>query len=478
MRLAVIVALVACSARATPIAPAPVAKKPAVVVLLVIDQFPEWAFEQKLPALTGKRGFARLVTDGEWHVGRHPSIAAITAPGHALLGTGQPPAMSGILGNEWWDRESERVVYAVDHDGNSPWLRAPGLGDATDAVGVSLKARAARLPLGRAGLAIWFDAKSGRWLSSGRDAPWVAELPPVKLATWTARATNVPDDRPGEFGAKGFGPTFPHEPKSLDALAAMPQGNELVLATAQAALAHEHPRLLVVSLSAHDYIAHGWGHESLEAWDEMLRLDESLAQFMAELDRKYEWAMIVTSDHGGQPMPVQHLTSEQIFAAANTAASAVLGPGHWIAYAHFPALYLTKAALASKERDNAIKKIVLALRSFPGLARVERTSDFAGNCDARQADDRALCLAIDPERSGDVMFTPAPGWIIEDANEPYATGHGSLNDYDRNVPVLVLPWGRTPHAPDKKPRDVIGLETVRERVLQLVRHRAVSWKDL
>jgi hypothetical protein len=181
--------------------------------------------------------------------------------------------------------------------------------------------------------------------------------------------------------------------------------------------------------------------------------------------------MIVTSDHGVTPMPEQHLTSEQIFEAANTAASAVLGPGNWIAYAHYPAVYLTKAALASKERDNAIKKIVLALRSFPGLARVERTTDLAGNCEARQGDDRALCFAIDPERTGDVIFTPAAGWILEDEDEPYATGHGSLNDYDRNVPVIVLPWGRTSHAPDAKPRDTIGLERVREMTLDLVRRR-------
>lgn len=474
MRFALVLALVACSAPPKQVTPR--ARKPAVVVLLVIDQFPQWTFEQKLPALKG--GFARLLAEGEWHVGRHPSIATITAPGHALLGTGQAPATSGILGNEWWDRESERVAYAVDHDGNSPWLRVAGLGDEVDAVGVSLKARAARLPLGKGGLAIWLDVKTGRWASSGRDTRWVSELPQVRLAPWTPRAMSIADQRAGEVGSKGFSATFPHVPKDFNAVLAMPLGNEVVLATAQAALDHEHPELLVVSLSAHDYVAHGWGHESLEAWDETIRLDESLAHFMAELDRTYEWAMIVTSDHGGQPMPVHHLTSEQILAAANTAASAVLGPGEWIAYAHFPALYLTKAAWASKERDKAIKKITLALRSFPGLARVERVSDIAGDCEARRGDDRALCLAIDPERSGDVIFTPAPGWIIEDADEPYATGHGSLNDYDRNVPVIVLPWGRTKHAPDKGPRDTIGLEHVRDMTLDLVRRRRLSWKDL
>jgi hypothetical protein len=342
------------------------------------------------------------------------------------------------------------------------------------------------LPLGHGGLAIWFDPKTGGWESSGDlgqgPATWVGQLPPVQLSTWTTSATNAEDNRPGEVGAKGMtGATFPHEPKDFNSVLAMPLGNEAVLSTALTALEHEHPALLVVSLSANDYVGHGWGHESLEAWDEVLKLDEQLAHFLDELDRNYQWAKVLTSDHGASPMPVQHLRHEKIFTAANDAASAVLGPGTWIAYAHYPSVYLTKAALASKEADNAIKKIVLALRSFPGLARVERKSDIAGNCEKRQGDDRALCFAIHPERSGEVVFAPAAGWILEDDDEPYATGHGSLNDYDRNVPLIIVPFTHTPHAPDGKPRDTVGLETVRDRVLELVNKRprtSLSWTDL
>src|SRR4051812_9585964 len=69
--------------------------EPRLVVLLVIDQWPEWAFEKKRAALPG--GFARLLGEGEWHVGLHPSAATLTAAGHALLSTGEPPWHSGIL---------------------------------------------------------------------------------------------------------------------------------------------------------------------------------------------------------------------------------------------------------------------------------------------------------------------------------------------------------------------------------------------
>ncbi|NVB81336.1 MAG: hypothetical protein HOV81_23270 [Kofleriaceae bacterium] len=504
--------------------------RPRLVVVVVVDQFPEWSFERKRTALTG--GFARLLAEGEWRVGHHPSGATITASGHALIGTGETPSKSGILANEWWSRDQDRAVKAVEPDDQTKWLRVPGLGDAiaatntpasidatkspaartpkpaAKAVAVALKDRAARLLLGHRGLAVWYDASTGTWASSG-DAvgkfahepvhpvttaesaatdprpPWIrAMTPPSKrLAPWTpldadrlAKLSGVADAQPGEVGEKGFGPTFPHEPTTVakynDAVFALPLGNEVVLDAALAAIDGENlgadhvPDLLFVSLSAHDYIAHGWGHESWEAWDSELRLDAQLDHFLAELDRRVgegRWAMILTSDHGGAPMPETNgggrYTVEQIKSAANLAATTVLGTGNWIANAQYPYVYLSKAALAQprSELKNALKKIVFALKSFPGLGVADRTDAFAGRCDERTGDAKALCLMIDPERAGDFIYLPGPGWIMEEEDERLATAHGSLNDYDREVPVLLLPWGRTKHAPADAPGEKIDL---------------------
>ncbi|HUS30418.1 MAG TPA: alkaline phosphatase family protein [Kofleriaceae bacterium] len=488
---------------------APAGHSARLVVVLVIDQFPEWSLEQKTSQLTAG-GFARLFAEGEWHVGHHPSAATLTAPGHALLGTGKPPAYSGILGNEWWSRDEDRVVHAVESDDPMKFLRVPGLGDAVargrsgaKAVAVSLKERAARLPLGAHGLAVWYEPKTTTWNANGdslgehpataaasaQQLPaWIGKLPAIapRIATWSAgdpaklaTLSGTVDAQPGENGEKGFGPTFPHDPKATkdpsDAVYAMPLGNELVLETALAAIDGEglgrddKPDLLFVSLSANDYIAHGWGHESWESWDSLLRLDEKLATFLDGLDQRVgarNWALVATSDHGGAPMPERldggRLTFEQLLEAANNAASVELGPGSWVASAHYPFVYLSKAALAQPKRSLAIviKKIEYALRSFPGIARAGRVDTYAGNCEQRTGDEQALCLTFDPQRSGDVFYIPARGWILEGADDHYATAHGSLNDYDRDVPVLLLPFGRTPHTPDAKPRDQIGLEEI------------------
>ena len=463
-------------------APAP-SHAPRLVVLLVLDQWPEWAFEAKRPALTG--GFARLLREGEWHVGQHPSVATLTAAGHALLGTGEPPYRSGILGNEWWHRDVARQLKAIEaEDGaiSPKWLRVPGLADALaaahtggKAVSISLKDRAAILPLGHAGTAIWYDTRRVAWTSLAPPpwlAAWNADQPIAAHLhdVWTplpetARLASVPDDAVGEIGIMGLGPTFPH---ALDAtrnpaaaVLAMPLGNDLVFDTATAAVDREHlgagphPDLLIVSLSANDYIGHGWGQESWESWDAALRIDRRLDRFLADLDVKVgagRWALIATSDHGASPMPESlhggRISFAQIKDAANRAAIAELGPGDWIADARFPTMYLSAAALAQKPRDLAVAmtKIVYALRAFPGIERAEKSADFWGHCETRTGDAIPLCIALDPERSGEILYMPARGWVLEEGEEAIATSHGSLQPYDREVPVIVLPPGRAAHA--------------------------------
>ena len=455
------------------------ARPPKLVVLVIVDQWPQWAFGQKRPHLT--KGFARLLREGEWHTGQHPSAATLTAPGHALLGTGEPTATSGILGNEWWDRTAAKLMGSTelaDGSRSAAKLRTPALGDAVaaagtgaKAVGVALKDRAAILPIGKAGLSIWYDRKLVRFTSSAPLA-WLAKLPAIKprLATpWTASdaaktLSKTTDDQKGEVGTKGFGPTFPHAAMKTkdpgEALLAMPLGNEVVFETALAAIDGEQlgadavPDLLVVSLSAHDYIHHGWGHESWESWDMTLRLDEQLDAFLEGLDAKLGtdgWSMIVTSDHGGAPMPERagaggRMAHEDIEDAANRAAQLELGPGNWVVNAKYPSIYLAPAVFAKKERDKVVSKIIFAIKSFPGIALAARTVDYAGNCDKRTGDAFAICLSLDIERSGEIFYLPKRNWMMEERDDPTATAHGSLHDYDREVPVIMLAPGRTPHA--------------------------------
>lgn len=474
--------------------------RPRLVVLLVIDQWPEWSFEAKRPSFRG--GFARMVSEGQWYVGRHPSAATLTAPGHAVLGTGESPRRSGIVANEWWHRDLGLSLSAVQDEAGAAtakWLRVPGLGDQVigartraKAVAVSLKARAAILPLGHAGVPIWYDVKAKSWTTLSAPPPWLADWntshPVTAHDVWTpleatATLSGVDDAQSGEVGEYGLGPTFPHDPSQAthpgEAILATPVGDSIVLDTAVAAIRGEHlgadriPDLLVISLSGHDLIAHGWGHESQEMWDAELRLDQRLGQFFDELDRVIgvgKWSMVATSDHGGSPMPERlgggRIAHEQIQIAANNAAAAVLGPGQWIESARYPNIYFSKAMLAQPQREiaSAGKRVIFALRSFPGIETADWVANVAGACDQRAGQARALCETFDPDRSGEIFYLPKPGWITQAAAEPLATSHGSLQDYDRLVPVIIWNPAHRRSGSPTSPSGVLEMTQVSEIV--------------
>lgn len=472
-------ALAACSK------PAPAAGPPGaprLVVLVVIDQLPDWAFSEKLPYLHG--GFATAIARGRRYLGEYPYAATSTAPGHAALGTGAPPRLTGIIANDWWRPELGREVPAVD-DGKGGWttaaLRVPGIADAlaaarprSHAVAISLKPRSALLPLGQhAGLAVWYDATRPGWKVNVDPRPlWIDRLEadhPIRPRDYTwqpldaaalARETGHGDAMPGELGTHLLGATFPHRLADADdpakAVAVTPLGSDIELDAAVAALAgadlgtDAEPDYLSISFSAHDYIGHAWGQESWEQWDAVHRIDAELATLIAELDRRVgrgRWAMILTSDHGAAPLVERTGGARHAFGdveqIAEAAAATVAGPGDWIATVHYPSLNLSAAALAlpAATRDAVIDAIVSALRATPWLARAERRDRYAGDCAAETGDDARLCWTIDPTRTGEVVFAPIAGVIVHENDEINATAHGSFEPYDYQVPLIVIAPG-------------------------------------
>src|SRR5215469_9921426 len=86
--------------------------KPKLVVAVVVDQF-------RYDYLTRFRseynaGLARLLTQGAVFTNaRYEHFPTVTAIGHSTLLSGATPALSGIIGNEWWDRDEKKNVTSV-----------------------------------------------------------------------------------------------------------------------------------------------------------------------------------------------------------------------------------------------------------------------------------------------------------------------------------------------------------------------------
>ena len=89
----------------TPALAAP-AEAPRLVLLVAVDQMRYDYLPRFADAFTG--GFRRLMSDGavftNAHLDHYPTVTAV---GHATMLTGAPPAMSGIVGNDWYDRGAE-----------------------------------------------------------------------------------------------------------------------------------------------------------------------------------------------------------------------------------------------------------------------------------------------------------------------------------------------------------------------------------
>jgi hypothetical protein len=152
------------------------ADPPKLVVAITIDQF-------RYDYLTRFRGdyhygLDRLLKNGAVFVDADlEHYPTVTAVGHATLLSGATPAISGIIGNDWFDIETGKSVTSVSDEtvkqvgGSGSSSASPHnllvntIGDelksasngAARVIGLSLKDRAAILPVGRsANAAYWY----------------------------------------------------------------------------------------------------------------------------------------------------------------------------------------------------------------------------------------------------------------------------------------------------------------------------------
>ena len=298
-----------------------------------------------------------------------------TIVGHATLATGAHPADHGMVANVWLDRATGELTYNVEDaryplltagagvdqateidptqkaarsQGRSPlailvstfsYELAIHTGGEAKIFGVSVKDRGAISLAGHAGKAFWFSKSSGEFVTSryyyDRYPEWLEawnrERRPRRYAgkAWelsrpaqSYRAGAV-DDRDWETDFPGYGRVFPHayggaESKYFNTLLTLsPAGDELTRDLAEAVLVNERlgedeiPDFLSVSFSSTDYVGHLFGPASLEAEDNLFRLDRTLAGLLAFVDEKVglgHTLVVLSADHGGPEVP-GYLTS-------------------------------------------------------------------------------------------------------------------------------------------------------------------------
>ncbi len=473
-------------------------QRPKLVVGMVIDQM-RWDFLYRFNERFGNGGFKRLLKEGVSCENTYiPYTPSYTAAGHACIYTGSVPALNGMIGNNWFERDQKKLVYCTDDTVQtvgsnsiagkmSPvklWSTTitDELRLATNfqnkTIAIALKDRGSILPGGHTSNAsYWFDNASAGWITStfymNALPAWVKKfndkkLPDQYLAqNWntlyplSTYEQSTPDSNAFENNLTGEDRTFPHLTSAIttgkyDAFRATPFGDTYTFEMAKAAIENEKmgkgssTDFLALSLSSPDYIGHTFGPNSIEIEDEYLRLDQQLSIFLNYLDvtiGKGQYLIFLTADHGVANNPV-FLTDRKIPA----------GSFNMAAFRHqlddsLEKLFMVKSLITQTINyqfyldDELIKLhgldkkkikdyIISSLLRQPAVASAVDLSDLT-NTTLQERTKWMLTNGYNAKLSGDIQFLLKPQWL---ESWLLGTTHGSWNPYDTHIPLLWFGW--------------------------------------
>lgn len=340
--------------------------KPKLIVGIVVDQM-RYDYLTRFESKFSEGGFKRMMREGFNCKNNHFNyVPTYTGPGHAAVHTGTTPKYNGIISNNWYDKETKKMVYCAGDTNVTPIGTESASGKMSPhrmltttfsdenrlftqmrgkTIGVALKDRGAILPAGHtANAAYWLHGQDeGAWITSSfymdKLPKWVSDFNKsdkaesyfkvwntlYDIATYTESGS---DENNFEGGFRGKDKaTFPYNLAELkdtnngfDILKATPFGNSLTTDFAIASIkgeqlgADDYTDVLTISYSSTDYVGHNFGVNSKEIEDTYLRLDKDLERLFDFLDTEVgvgEYTVFLTSDHGAVDVPA-YLSSVKI----------------------------------------------------------------------------------------------------------------------------------------------------------------------
>lgn len=477
--------------------------KPKLVVGLVVDQM-RWDYLYRYSALYGEGGFKRMLKEGFSSENNFiPFVPTYTAVGHTCIYTGSVPAISGIVGNNWFDKTTGKGVYCTDdstvstigNNGKAGKMSPANMWVTTitdelrlsnnfksKVIGIALKDRGAILPAGHsANAAYWYDA--GKWITSShymntlptwveqfnaKDLPgkymskdWTTLLPMDKYDLSTA------DDKPYESAIRGEkSVTFPHklslitDSDKYEAFRTTPFANTFTFDFAKAAIENEAlgkntvTDFLAISISSTDYIGHNFGPNSVEVEDMYLRLDKDVAEFLLYLDSKLgkgNYTVFLSADHAVAHIPAflaEHkipggnFEDGDIRKELNQMIETDFGVKNVVQSLQNYQVYLNTNELEKQGKDvAAVKKAAIKILQAKPFIITAFETDKLATTTLPEPQKTMLTNGYNTKRSGDIQFTIKAGYF--DGGKK-GTTHGAWNPYDAHIPCVFFGWGVKP----------------------------------
>jgi len=501
--------------------------KPKLIVGIVVDQM-RYDYLYRFYSKFGNGGFKKLMSGGFNNRNTlYPYIPTATGPGHACIYSGSIPALDGIIDNEWYSRQSKKIMYCVSDSmvqsvGGSPnaGMMSPQnllVSTVTDqlrlsnnfqskVIGISQKDRASILPAGHtANAAYWLDGETGNFISSTyylKTLPdWVQDFNSKgKAGLYLSQDWNTvfdiskytesdPDFEPYESNLPGEkSPVFPHQlskipRKGFDLIRSTPFGNDLTKDFAISALEKENmghssfTDFLAISFSSTDYVGHTFGPNSIEVEDTYIRLDKNIEEILNYLDKNIgnrNYLIFLTADHGVAPTVGYSQTHNLPAGAVNGGdfthlISDFLGKtfGNSALLERFSndQIYLNQELVNSLglNEDLIFQKLKTFLLSQKGVSNLINLNHIQNNNIETDLLNR-IKNGYYAKRSGDFQVLLEPNWLFGRAQ---GANHGTGYHYDTHVPLLWYGWRIKPGEETFKMSSVADIAPTLSSFLQI-----------
>tara|TARA_B100001758_G_scaffold243040_1_gene252213 strand:+ start:2942 stop:4525 length:1584 start_codon:yes stop_codon:yes gene_type:complete len=464
-------------------------QKPKIVIGIVVDQM-RYDFIDRFWDDFREDGFKKLVNSG--HFCRNTNFGympTFTGPGHASIFTGTTPSTHGIIANNWFDKESEKLIYCAgdgemhtvcnceDHlqdVGSSEGKMSPHnmltttIGDEiklfnpnSKVIGISLKDRGAILSAGHSADAAYWMNNDGEWITSSY---YMQKLP--EWLTEYQQKSNVLDYLKDNWFVKN---RFNHNLDSLMLLKgggiikSTPSGNTILKDLAIEIIKKEKlgqgkaTDMLTISFSSTDYIGHQYGPHSDEIRDTYIKLDKDIAELLRVIESKigYENVLLfLTADHGVVSEPSElikrnipagyydksvvkqdlnnFLQDKYNWPSNNPANNYVLNFSNNQIFLNHE--FINNVSVDIKEVRQACADFLLKY----SWVKNTFTADQLHYNEYLNPPISLVQKGYNQKRSGDIMILPHSGWISISWRSG-GTTHGSCFSYDTHIPLIF--WG-------------------------------------
>ncbi len=474
---------------------------PKLIIGIVVDQM-SYDFIPRYWNKYSPDGFKRLISNGYFCKNANfIHFPTYTAPGHSCIYTGSVPAINGIVGNDWLEKNSTQLHYCSDDTSYSTvgsfsnegkmspkYLITSTVTDElrksnnlkSKVIGIALKDRGAIFPAGHnPSAAYWYDEESKKWITSTyymQNLPgWVEKfdeqnLPDTYLSEpWNTLlpieqyTESLEDNNKFEDTFHGeTNPVFPHnlpelKYKNVHLFRDTPFGNTFTKDFAIETIKNENlgknetPDFLCISFSSTDYVGHKFGPNSIEVEDTYLRLDYDIADLLAYIDNNIGMQNVLiflTADHGicGNPEYLKSLNYNSgtffhnvVLDSVNNYLYRTYNIKKLALYFINQQVYLDRKLINDSEKDlnEVAKNVSVYIKNNIEGVKNVYTSSELESDFSFDYYFRFFKNGFLENRCGEVFVNFQPYWI-----EDRTTGaeHGSPYYYDTHVPLIFYGW--------------------------------------